>query len=354
MLESPSPALVSTAVLILRPYLTASEIQWLRRRTVSKPEQYRARRTQVVAHLRFICQRLRFPPVVLHTAVGYFQRYYLRNRFQLDTYVDVLVACLFLAAKTCDVVKKCRDIVLVAQLVSPEDCAPVPGYTVLLTRVEDQRRRVLRSEQRLLAMMGFDFRPPVGGSGEAYLVRFLKHMMPDGETVVGRHVKQLAFIIHQDLLYTDVLLTYPPNVRALVCIKVALQVASHYPAAEPSATLLDNATAEALLETIDTQLHKTYSVPAVLHTGAYRQVLRYYVESYPQLGLSKHGPELPVFHDLYVKSEDKGRVPREPLEAALAKDPSLNVHEEGEVTHRYMWNTQRERFDQERTQAERP
>ncbi|ODQ80912.1 hypothetical protein BABINDRAFT_20269, partial [Babjeviella inositovora NRRL Y-12698] len=271
---------------VSRPFLTPDEISTLRRKTCPSLSTYVARRRQAATVLAYVIRQLKFPLKLLHTALTYYQHFYLHHVFNLDHHTDVAVTCLFLASKTCDTIKKLRDILAAAQLVNPDDGVPYPGFIVNNESLDDQRRRVMHWEKKLLEVMSFDFRNNINCLVDSFLVKYLKAAIPDTTTVVGENMKFLSYVLTFDVANTDMSLLYPSHVIALACIQLAGCLDELYALLDSGPLLRSQH--DSLLESINTRSMDKFRVPTSLVRGAYRALLEFYHENYQVSQLARY------------------------------------------------------------------
>lgn len=336
---------------VSRPFLTPGELKTLRAHTTPNLKVYLSKRRLIISLLRHIIRTLKFPLQLLHTAMTYYQHYYLHHRFSTEHHVDVGLTCLFLASKTCDTIKKLRDILVVAQS-SSEDGTPLLGHTPSTELLDEGRRRVMHWEKRLLEVMSFDFRNNVNCLVSSFLVKFLKLAVPDGLTVVSENFKFLSYVITFDVVRTDLSLLYPSHVIALACMRLGACLEKVYQVA-PGA--LSEAEKTRVLQSIDTL--DIYGAPQTLVRGAYKDLLQYYSEGYAQSHLARYAPESLVFHDLMETAKghswSESREPDRYLQSIteVGTDSRQDTPRDGlrPVSKRFMLGNNRKRFTAECT-----
>ncbi|KAK7205607.1 cyclin-like protein [Myxozyma melibiosi] len=200
-----------TLIQLSRPYLTASQIAHLARQTNNtdgaRDNQSRFHAFQLIINTG---EQLRFPIRTIGSAMILFQRFYLFNSLQDFPYVtDTALACLFVASKKEDTLKKMKDIVIAAYNVRYPNG---PEISMDSPIIEDQRRKSLLLEQHVLETMSFDFRMR---HPHPYIVKFSKHLKLNTEQA------QLAWFVCFDSYKTLAPLKHTPHAIALASIYIA-------------------------------------------------------------------------------------------------------------------------------------
>ncbi|KAK9355743.1 cyclin-like protein [Lipomyces doorenjongii] len=205
--QGPLPAIIQLS----RPYLTPSHIWTLEQKVAhtngSRDQQLKFQAFSVIL---VTGSYLRFPIRTMGTAMILFQRFYLFNSMQdFPSTLDTALACLFVASKTEDTLKKLKEILLASYYIKHPSG---PDISMDSPIIEDQRRRLISLERHVLETMSFDFRVR---HPQPYIIKFAKRLrypMPLAETAW-----QIALDSHRTL----VPLKSTPHAIALGCLYIA-------------------------------------------------------------------------------------------------------------------------------------
>lgn len=197
-----------TQLLLSRPYLTRNQLLKLQSSTITDRRAYNQKKIVIFRFLSDICIQFKFPRRTLETAVYFYQRYYVFNRFETELCYTVATSCLLLSCKQVETIKKANEICGVSlRLRSAAKVTP--------DMIDSFKKRVLQIELRILEACAFDYR--VNGSVhiDEYVVKFGRELNFDCETC------HLAWIIAYDALKLETLLIVPQHTLALAVLKTA-------------------------------------------------------------------------------------------------------------------------------------
>lgn len=293
-----------TILQVSRPFLTLTELSHLHGNTIpdNKKLAYNQRKHQVYQFLFQVVRAMRFPLRVLGTAMNYYQRYYLFNmfeessdqnpdnepvvEFEKDPYM-VAYACIFLATKNEDCIKKLKDIQTVANKLRDIDQdsrnyakSTSPSSPTLY---EVQRKVIMSLEFKLLQVLKFDF---LGGAAnipsvDQLVVMFSKHL--------GMEYKftYFAWLVSFDIMSTPLSLVIPPHCIALAIIIVTLNLKPYDITAKYGEEHTGTKVGE-ILENIDCM--NDFRCPEALVNEGIIYILDYYVHQMNFLILNEYMP----------------------------------------------------------------
>lgn len=215
-------------VQVARPFFTSAELKHLHSFTIPdhKKLSYNQRKHQIYHFVFNIVRVLKFPLRVLATTMNYYQRYYLFNSFEeesdgeepdfeKDPYT-VALACLFLAFKNEDCIKKLKDIQSVGNKIREVD-DKVKVHN--MSYADAQRKVIMHMEFKLLQVIKFDFK---NGSNvqsvDQLVVKIGKKLGIDYKTTM------FCWLISFDIMSTPLCLIIPPHCIALAIIIVSLNL----------------------------------------------------------------------------------------------------------------------------------
>ncbi|ABN67447.2 RNA polymerase II C-terminal domain kinase beta subunit [Scheffersomyces stipitis CBS 6054] len=227
-----------------------------------------------------IIKQLKFPLRVLSTTMNYYQRFYLFNRFQASEEAQdigdlerdpfmVAVACLFLAAKNEDCIKKLKEIQSVAnKLRDIDDTQRISSSTV----ADLQRRAVMSLEFKLLQIIKFDFNNGATvsiKSSDQLVTQFCKKLN------INYRLSLFSWLINFDLMSSPLCLVIPPH-----CIALAIIIINEESDEELNAKL----------DSFD--CYVDFRCPESLVNEGILYVLDYYIHSYQHSILNQYLPAI--------------------------------------------------------------
>ncbi|KAK6204916.1 cyclin-like protein [Scheffersomyces amazonensis] len=347
--NSPAPSSVPTITQIGRPYFTSGELKYLHGKTikVSQRPHYERITHQVFQFCFQIIKQMKFPLRVLSTTMNYYQRWYLFNEFdinrqnqdemedeltfgsfEIDPFI-IATACLFLACKNEDCIKKLKDIQTVANKIREIDDSKftnerttaslvaaasngngnnssnsgsgngitssgnngVANLNQYYTIQELQRKVILALEFKLLQIIKFDFNN--GGSTnvkltiDQLLIQFCKKLN------INYKFSLFCWLIHYDIISTPLILTVSPHCIALAIIIVTLNLkpndlkVTHFKDVEDNDSDINKT-----LDTIDSV--GGFSCPEILVNEAIIYILDFYIHKYSHSILNNYLPPIDV------------------------------------------------------------
>lgn len=151
-----------------------------------------------------VCVSLKFPVRTLESAMIYYQRYFLHNKFDTSVYHDIAVTSLFVASKGEDTIKKLRDIITVS--------FQVRNVQITAEQAENYRKRILGMEFKLLETIAFDLRT---SHVEEYIVKMSKSLK------APKTVAQMAWWLAYDSYQLEIGLKVPSSAIAVAVLEIA-------------------------------------------------------------------------------------------------------------------------------------
>ncbi|KAI5960360.1 CTK2 [Candida pseudojiufengensis] len=252
--SSSSTINLPTIVQISRPFFTSQEISFLHKKTIpdSLKLQYSSTKSKIFQFLSQIVKILRFPQRVLATTMNYYQRFYLFNKFEIVPNNDmtssyyipnnieidpftIAIACLFLASKVEDCIKKLRDIQSVCNKLRELDDNKVieinkdntSNSTIVKNNsnilfIDLQKKYILSIEFKLLQIIKFDFNfgnnPSFKINSDDLIIQFCKNLK------INYKLSILSWFINYDIIQTPLNLIVPSHCIALAIIIISLNL----------------------------------------------------------------------------------------------------------------------------------
>lgn len=200
-----------TQLLLSRPYLTRNQIKRAQQNTISDRRVYNQKRISVFKYLCDMCVQFKFPRKTLETAMYFYQRFYLFNKFETEMCYDVATSCLFLSCKQVETMKKVADLVAVSlRLRSVVKASP---------EMQDNcKKRIFQLELRILETCSFDYRVNNTIHIDDILVKIGKDLK------LSHEVCYLAWLIAFDALKLEILLMVPQHTIAIAVLKIACEL----------------------------------------------------------------------------------------------------------------------------------
>ncbi|CAK9438499.1 uncharacterized protein LODBEIA_P27230 [Lodderomyces beijingensis] len=296
-----------TIAQISRPFFTSREISYLHGQTIPTllKLQYGSTKSQIYTFLSQAVKSLKFPLRVLATAMNYYQRYYLFNKFDVsgvtasttsspnqfegDPWI-IAITCLFLSSKVEDCVKKLKDIQQVCNKIRDIDDSQLvsSGGPYL----DYQRKYILQLEFKLLQICKFDFNngnnPGFSTSVDDIMIQFCKQLD------VSYKVSFLSWLMVYDIIQTPLSLNVPPHCVALAIIIISLNLNPSDMILKQHATDLadeasENEKMSSILSSIDSA---DFNCPTLLVNEAIVYILDYYTHQYEYSVLTRYLPEI--------------------------------------------------------------
>lgn len=202
-----------TQLTLSRPYLTKKQLQRAQKNTIPDRRAYNQRKLVICKFLSDICIQLKFPRRTLETAVYFYQRYHVTNRFETEMCYNVATSCLFLACKQVETIKKVNEICTVS--------LKLRNVTKITPETLDTfKKRVFQIELRILESCSFDYRVNNSVHIDEYIVKLGK------ELKLNYKVCYLAWIIAYDVLKLDIILMIPQHTISLAVLKIAYELSN--------------------------------------------------------------------------------------------------------------------------------
>ncbi|KAK9480422.1 cyclin-like protein [Lipomyces japonicus] len=198
-----------------RPYLSAQQIRQLEHDTTAASSSSSTASTLQAKFSAFqlilnLGEYVRFPIRTMGTAMIIFQRFYLFNSIQdFPSTLDTAHACLFVACKMEDTLKKLKDIVVASYYLKYPNSNDLNLDSPVL---EEQRRRLIALERHVLETMSFDFRIR---HPQPYIIKFCKFLNLPSD------MGKTAWLVCIDSYKTLAPLKNTPAAVALACVYVA-------------------------------------------------------------------------------------------------------------------------------------
>jgi len=170
-------------------------------------------RRDTCGYIQQLGMKLKMPQYTIATAITYFQRFFMRHRFQEYDRHLVGSACLFLAGKAEETPRKLKDTVAVSyRLKHPDKPSLVPDSQETLKRHE----KLVGIEREVLKAILFNMRVEHPYQD---LIKTVKAMTGP------RELAQTAWNLINDSLRTTVALRFPPKSIAVSAIYLASKMA---------------------------------------------------------------------------------------------------------------------------------
>ncbi|KAK9448588.1 cyclin-like protein [Limtongia smithiae] len=220
------PTHMPSLIQLSRPLLSHSQIASLQRQAGNQTPTARDSQAKFAALqlISGVSNSLRFPIRTMGSAMILFHRFYLFNTiYDFSNVNDTALACLFVAAKMQDTLKKLKDILVASQQVLRRS-SPAALIDADSPYIEEQRRRLIPLERHVLETMSFDFRM---GHPQKYLIKFAKALD------VPVDVAEVAWTISVDSYKSTVHLTCTSHAIALACIYIGIGLSDQDNSSQP-------------------------------------------------------------------------------------------------------------------------
>lgn len=200
-----------TQIMLSRPYLTREQIKRAQQNTISDRRVYNQKRISVFKYLCDMCVQFKFPRRTLETAMYFYQRFYLFNKFETELCYDVATSCLFLSCKQVETMKKVADLATVSLRLRSI-------VKVLPELLDNCKKRIFQMELRILETCCFDYRVNNSVHIDDLLVKIGKDLK------LSHEVCYLAWLIAFDALKLEILLMVPQHTIAIAVLKIACEL----------------------------------------------------------------------------------------------------------------------------------
>lgn len=181
-------------------------------------EEERRLRKKSCAFIREVGKKLNLPQLTIATATVFFHRYYTRHSFKnTNTSAnDVSIACVFLAAKVHENVKKFKEVVRQAFTVL---CVPIPEADTEAFR--DTKKRILGVEMDVLHANGFLLHIEHPYPMLVSTAKRIKERIPSFTDEEMKQLIQTAWNFVNDGLHTTLCLQFKPNLISSATLHLA-------------------------------------------------------------------------------------------------------------------------------------
>lgn len=281
-----------TVLMLSRPYISPKELTYLHSKTIEETQKlvFNERKRLVFNQMFQIIKTLKFPLRVLNTTMIYYQKFYLFNKFlnELEDYSNleknlehnpftISLACLFLASKNEDCIKKLRDIQIVANKLRDKQLIEDPNFLDL------QRKVILLNEFKLLQIIKFNFNNQILFSIDILVLQFSKKLGLDYKYTM------FAWLVCFDLMITPLNLMLPPHCIALAAIIVTLNFAPDDLIVSHNTGDVSNSKPETVLDKLNC---RDFNCPELLVNEGIIYILDFYVHQYKVSMLTDYLPPL--------------------------------------------------------------
>lgn len=200
-----------TQLSLSRPFLTRKELQLAHRNTIPDRRTYIQRKLTIFKFLSDVCIHFKFPRRTLETAIYFYQRYYVFNKFETEMCHTVATSCLLLSCKQVETFKKVNELCTISLRL--RNVTNIKQETI-----ENFKKRVFQIELRILEACGFDYRINSHVHIDEYIVKLGKQLNLD------QYICHLAWVIAYDVLKLDIILMVPQHTIALATLKIASEL----------------------------------------------------------------------------------------------------------------------------------
>ncbi|CCE65876.1 hypothetical protein TPHA_0N00950 [Tetrapisispora phaffii CBS 4417] len=194
-----------------RPYLTRLELQEAQNNTVSDVRTYLQRKNVIFGFLSELCVHFQFPRKTLETAMYYYQRYYIFNKFESELCHTVATSCLLLSCKQVETFKKANELCIMSFKLRNMN-----NYKQ--DAIESFKKRLFQIELSILETCGFDYRINSRVHIDEYIVKLGKALK------LNHDICYLAWIIAYDAIRLNILLIVPQHAIALGILKITCEL----------------------------------------------------------------------------------------------------------------------------------
>ncbi|CAO3668758.1 unnamed protein product [Rhizopus stolonifer] len=159
-------------------------------------------------------RKLGFPQKTISTSQALYHRFYLYYSIKEYSPQDISIACLFVASKIEETIKKLKDIFVAVHSVKHPESKELDPEQIS----EDRRRKILSYEKLVLETICFNFqlRHPY-----EYIIKFTKWIKSTHPSVDDKQLAKRAYGIAVDSYKTPICIEYPPHTIAVGCIYLA-------------------------------------------------------------------------------------------------------------------------------------
>ncbi|CAI4558256.1 AIS_HP2_G0028000.mRNA.1.CDS.1 [Saccharomyces cerevisiae] len=300
------PSTFESQLFFSKPFLSKRQIQRAQKNTISDYRNYNQKKLAVFKFLSDLCVQLKFPRKTLETAVYFYQRYHLFNRFETEVCYTVATSCLTLGCKEVETIKKTNDICTLSLRLRNV----VKINTDIL---ENFKKRVFQIELRILESCSFDYRVNNYVHIDEYVIKIGRELSFDYKLC------NLAWVIAYDALKLETILVIPQHSIALAILKIAYE-------------LLDN-------KNWSSKRYSLFETDEKSVNEAYFDIVNFYINSFDMCDLQRHLPAdlLPIgverFMELKKNAGPESGLPQIP-DHLLNADPYITITRDNNVQER--------------------
>lgn len=200
-----------TQLLLSRPYFTKKQLQRAQAQQITDRRIYNQKKLAVFKFLSDMCMQFKFPRKTLESAMYYYQRYHLFNRFETELCFTLATSCLVLSCKQVETIKKINEICTASLKLRSMTKISAEG-------LENFKKKTLQLELRILESCAFDSRVNNYVHIDEFIVKIGKHLG------LGIEVAQLAWIVGYDALKLETLLIVPSHIISLAALRIASEL----------------------------------------------------------------------------------------------------------------------------------
>ncbi|KAI8057032.1 cyclin-like protein [Syncephalis plumigaleata] len=156
-----------------------------------------------------VCRACGFPLTTTSTAMMLYHRFFAVHSLSAYSPQDASVACIFVACKVEETLKRLRDILAIAMQIQRKSNQPID---VASPEFEAHRQKIINLERLVLQALCFDFRVRHPGG---YVIKFVQKLQG------SRELAHKAWTMTIESFMTTLPLQYPPHVIAVGAIETA-------------------------------------------------------------------------------------------------------------------------------------
>ncbi|KAG1146631.1 hypothetical protein G6F37_011932 [Rhizopus arrhizus] len=199
-----------------RPYYTKRQLLALGniRRLGSLAAKETSARYSSCKFMQDVGRKLGFPQKTISTSQALYHRFYLYYSIKDYSPQDISIACLFVASKIEETIKKLKDIFVAVHSVKYPDSKELDPEQIS----EDRKRKILGYEKLVLETICFNFqlRHPY-----EYIIKFTKWIKDIQPSLDDKQLAKKAYEMAVDSYKTSLCIEYPPHTIAAGCIYLA-------------------------------------------------------------------------------------------------------------------------------------
>lgn len=205
--QHPQPQQAPSLIKISQPFVSSAQIKQLLEKNESSQMLFFAAKSNAFELIMRASITFRFPVKTICSAMLIFQHFYLFNKINSHSIVDVISACLLVASKIEDTPKRSKEFISYLHVYK--------GTNLSLKQLDDKKNLIITIEREIFETIGFDFRHI---SVQYFLIKICKEIEAD------KDVAKVAWTISVDSLLSNVYLEIPSHTIALACIILARKI----------------------------------------------------------------------------------------------------------------------------------